>query len=109
MAFVQETATPYYATATGAVCLTSSNAAIFGVLFQGSATGSVQIWQGVTATGAGAISGVIRAYATTGAATANAAAWYPFPAYCSGGICINVGASLDPKLTLFWSPLAKGV
>ena len=108
MAFVTETGTAYYATAAGAVCVTSANAAILGVLFQSTATGTLQIWQGVTATGAGALSGVIRAYATTGAVTANPAVWYPFPCFASGGICLNVGGAQDPKLTLFWTPLSKG-
>src|SRR5512146_1734958 len=100
--------TAYHATVTGAVCITSGNSHIFGVLFQGTATGNVQIWAGTTATATAAgvpLSGVIRAYATTGSATVQSAVYYPFPAYASGGITINVGGSLDPQLTLFWSPV----
>lgn len=104
MKLIAEAGTAYYATATGAVCITSAPSAIQGVLFQGSATGSCQFFAGVTATGS-PISGSIRAYATTGAATANPAAWYPFPAVCASGFCVIVGGSLDPKLTIFWNPL----
>lgn len=98
--------TAFVATATGAVCITSANAQIIGVLVQSSATGSFQLWAGTTATGAGArLSHLVRAYTTTGSATAQSAVWYPFPAYASGGITLNVGGSLDPKLTLFWNPV----
>ena len=96
-----------YVSVTGAQVLTSANAQIIGILFQSSATGSIQIWAGTTATttAAGApLSNVIRAYVTTGAATAQPAVYLPFPAYASGGITINVQGSLDPKLTLFWNP-----
>ena len=93
----------YFATG-GATCITSSNAAIIGVLFQGTATGTLQIWAGTTATGAGALSGIIRAF-VTGAVTMQSAVWYPFPANASGGITINVGTSADPSLTLFWNPV----
>lgn len=98
--------TAYLATATGAVCITSANAQVIGVLFQGSATGTLQIWAGTTATGAASgLSHIIRAFVTTGSATAQSAVYFPFPAYASGGITINVGASTDPKLTLFWNPV----
>ena len=89
-------------TVTGATCITSANAYIIGVSFQGSATGSIQIWQGVTAT-SNPVSNLIRGYSTT-AATAQGATYLPYPAYCSGGITVNVPESLDIKLTLFWNP-----
>jgi hypothetical protein len=96
-------------TATGALCVTSANAYIIGVAFQGTATNIARLWVGTTATGtATAGLGRIVANATSGAATANAATYLPFPAYCSGGICIsNAGSadgSLDPSITLFWNP-----
>jgi hypothetical protein len=88
----------------GATCLTSANAYIIGILFQGTATNSARIWAGVTATGAGALIAKIVANGTTGSATVNAATYYPLPAYCSGGITIeNLGAQ-DPSITLFWNP-----
>ena len=93
-----------YVTVVGATVITSANAQIIGILFQSTATGDIQIWAGTTASGAAALSGVIRAYATTGAATVQSAVYIPFPAYASGGISINVVGAQDPKLTLFWNP-----
>lgn len=86
----------------GATCITTVNSQIIGVLLQSSATGNVQLWAGTTATGAGLLSGVIRQ--NTGAVSAAPALYFPFPAYASGGITINVGASADPNITLFWCP-----
>jgi len=97
-------------TATGALCVTSANAYIIGIAFQGTATNIARLWVGTTATGTASTAhlGRIVANATTGSVTANPATYYPFPAYCSGGICIsNAGAadgSLDPSITLFWCP-----
>lgn len=96
--------TAYVATATGAVCVTSANARVIGVCFQGTGTCGIRLWAGVTATATsnGApLSGVIRARAT---ATSNEAMYVAFPAYASGGLTILVQPSLDPSLTLFWSP-----
>ena len=97
-------------TATGALCVTSANAYIIGIAFQGTATNIARLWQGVTATGTGSVQhlGRLIANATQAGATANAPTYLPFPAYCSGGICIsNAGTadgSLDPSITLFWNP-----
>ena len=104
MKLIAEAGTPYYGTATGYVCVTSADAAIIGVLFQGTGTGTLEIFRGVTATAASAI-GVVRAYLTAAGATANSAVWYPFPAVLNDGFCIRVGPSADPRLTLFWSPV----
>ena len=93
-------------TVTGATVITSANAYIIGVSFQGSATNSCQIWQGVTATGS-PVSNLLRGTMTAGAGagtTVAAATYLQYPAYCSGGITVNVGDSLDVKLTLFWNP-----
>ena len=92
----------YFAT-TGATCVTSANANLIGVLFQGSATASIQLWAGTTATGTGLLSGVIRA-AVTVVTTVLPAQYFPFPAYASGGITVNVAGAGDPSITLFWSP-----
>jgi hypothetical protein len=96
-------------TATGVLCVTSANAYIIGILFQGTATNIARLWVGVTATGtATAGLGRIVANGTTGSATVNPATYYQFPAYCSGGICISnngtTDGSLDPSITLFWNP-----
>lgn len=104
MALSQTYGAPYRVTATGTVCITSANAAIIGVLFTGTGTGAVQLFAGVTSTGAANLLGKIVAYATVGGATANAAVYYPFPAVCSGGITLVMGGSADPNLTLFWNP-----
>ena len=100
----------YRVTATGAFCVTSANAYIIGIAFQGTATNIARLWVGTTATGTGTVQhlGRIVANATTGSATVNPATYISFPAYCSGGICIsNAGTSdgsLDPAITLFWNP-----
>ena len=104
---IQEVGTAYFATVTGSTVISSGNSNIRGILFTGTATGSCQLWAGITATATsnGApMTGIIRAFVTTGAATSQSAVWYPFPAYASGGITINVGAAIDPSLTLFWNP-----
>ena len=92
-------------TATGTVCITSANSAIIGVLFQGTGTGTLRLFAGVTSTGTAADLGNVIAYATATGATANAAVFFPMPAYCSGGITAVVGGSLDPSITLYWKPV----
>jgi hypothetical protein len=95
--------TPVYLTATGYVCITSGPACLIGVLVQSSATGGFQVFSSNTATASTAVSGVVyRAIATGG--TANAGIFFDFPADFPTGFCIRNIPSLDPKLTLFWSP-----
>ena len=98
--------TAFRGTATGNVAITSSNAHIMGVMFNGTGTGGIRIFAGTTATvtAAGVYLGSVIAYPTVANATVNAAVYYPFPAYCSGGITINIQPSADPQLTLFWNP-----
>lgn len=102
--------TATFVTATGAQVISSANSYILGILFHGTGTGAVQIFAGVTATtvvttsGGNALSGTIRAFTTVGGATVNSAVYIPFPAYASGGITLLVGATTDPRLTLFWNP-----
>ena len=96
-------------TATGVLCITSANAYIIGVLFQGTATNIARLWIGTTATGTGTIASLGRLVANaTTAVSANAATYIPFPAYCSGGICISnngtADGTLDASITLFWNP-----
>ena len=96
-----------YNTATAtAICLTSANANIIGVLFQSSATCAIQIWAGVTATSTVAgkpLSGIIRAAGTATLGFVQGS-FVPFPAYASGGITVNITGANDPSITLFWSP-----
>ena len=95
--------TPFVVTATGTQVVTSANAAIIGMCFQGSATGGITLFQGVTSTATGAVSNLIRFYVTV-AATVVAPVYLPYPAVCPGGITLVMQASADPKLTLFWNP-----
>ena len=100
--------TATYLSATGTVCITSANARIIGVMFNGTGTGKLSIFAGVTSTAtssAAPLSGQIIAYSTAADATVNKAVYFPFPAYASGGITTVVGGSADPKVTLFWSPV----
>lgn len=96
----------YRVTATGTVVVTSANAYIIGVLFNGTGTAFANIFAGLTSTvtAAGVHLGALMAYATVANATQNQSIYFPFPAYASGGITIAMGASADPKLTLFWNP-----
>lgn len=93
-------------TATGTVCITSANAYIQGIMFQGTGTGSLKLFAGVTSTStASAVYlGQVVAYATVGGATINTAVYYTFPAYCSGGITTQMPGTADPSVTLFWNP-----
>ena len=89
-------------TGTGLQTITSCNAALIGVLCCASATatGGVQIFHGVT--GSSSATGLIVF------ASGSVAQYVDVPAYCSGGMTINVGAAANPDITLFWNPLAKG-
>ena len=94
---IQTGVATYTATAT-ALCITSSNANLVGILWQGTASGAVQIWSGVTATStalATALSGTIRF---------SGPQFYPFPGVAKGGITILSSVASDPSLTLFWLP-----
>ena len=96
-----------YISAAGATVVSTVNSRLIGILFQASATSAIQIWAGTTATATAAgvaLSGVIRAYATTGTATVQPSFYQPFPAYASGGCCVNVTGAGDPSVTLFWCP-----
>jgi hypothetical protein len=98
----------FTATAT-ALVITSANAFIVGILFHGSATNSARLWAGVTATttsatsGGKQLSGIIFANPTA-ATTVNTPTYVPFPAYCSGGITLQIVGAGDPNVTLFWNP-----
>ena len=85
----------------GLSTITSANAQLIGILFNGTATGSAILFCGVTASVSVA---KIRAYPTVAGATANQAVYYDTPAYCSGGITIDMGTTGDPDVTLFWNP-----
>ena len=88
----------YYATATGYFCVSSGPAQIIGVLVHGSATGGFQIFTSNTATAATAICGVVSA--------SGYARFIDMPLDVHAGFCVRNVPSLDPKLTLFWVPMA---
>lgn len=98
--------TAFRATATGTVSISTVNAALRGVLFHGTGTGFVHLFAGVTSTVTSGTTylGRVIAYATVTGATANAAVYVPFPAYCNNGLTAVIGASADPALTIFWDP-----
>lgn len=104
MNFVNSAGAAFRVTATGTVCVTTANAAIIGVMFNGTGTGSVLIFAGPTSTGASALLGKIVAYPTVAGVTANQAVYYPFPAIASGGITLQTPGTTDAALTLFWNP-----
>lgn len=90
-------------TVTGLTCISSvTSAHIIGVIMSNTATGSLAIYHGVTASSTVAF---IRGYSTT-AATSQVALYFPCPAYCSGGITVGVSESADNNMTLFWNPAA---
>ena len=89
-------------TATGSSCITSGNAALIGVLFTGTGTGSIQLFAGTTVSAS--VCGIIRAYTTVANQTVNSPLWITMPAYCSGGVSATVGGSADPDVTLYWNP-----
>lgn len=100
---VRELGTATRVAVTGLTCISSINSGLLGILFSGTGTGTAQIFHGVTASNSA--TGIIRAYTTVTGVTVNAATFIRVPAYCSGGITINVGASADPDVTLFWNPV----
>lgn len=96
-----------YGTATrvavsGLSTITSGNAQVIGILFTGTGTGTALLFHGVTASAS--VCGIIRAYTTIVGATVNDPVFYRVPAYCSGGITIELGSTGDPDVTLFWNP-----
>lgn len=100
---VSEYGTPTRVVTSGKSFISSGNAHLIGVTFHGSGTARVQFFAGATCSSS--LTGVIHAYRTAAAATANTAVWMPVPAYCSGGFCVDAGATLDPDLTIYWNPV----
>lgn len=92
---------------TGKTLVTSGGAAIYGVTFCGSGTGQVQFFAGVTASAS--LTPVIN---FSGTASAVAGGFSPMflrmPAEVSGnGLIIDLGATTDPNIILFWQPNPK--
>lgn len=89
--------------ATGLSTITSGNAQVIGILFTGTGTGICQLYHGVTASVS--VCGILRAYVTVAGVTVNQPVFHRVPAYCSGGITVNIGASADPDVTIYWNPM----
>ena len=97
--------TPVLVTVTGVTTITTASARLIGMVFHGSATNAATLYSCKTtasATAASAVSALIVAHGTTGA-TANAALFVPFPAIMLNGITVDVDASADPNVTLFYA------
>ena len=101
MNFTTQAGTATRVVTSGLSTITSANAALIGILFNGTATGSAIIFHGVTASASVAY---VRAYSTAVGVTNLRALYYPLPAMCSGGITIDIGSTTDPDVTLFWTP-----
>ena len=86
--------------ATGLSTITSANAHIIGVMMAATGTCELIIFHGVTASASAAY---VRGYVTVPVG-GQPGQYFPCPAYCSGGITVDVNNSLDPDLTLFWNP-----
>ena len=86
--------------ATGLSTITSANAHIIGVMVAATGTASLTIFHGVTASASVA---VVRGYVSV-AVGGQPGLYFPCPAYCSGGITVDLDNCLDPNLTLFWNP-----
>jgi len=99
--------TYFLGTATGVTTISSAPCAVFGVLFQGSATNGIRIYNApstASATVASAMTHDVVAYPTA-AATVNEAVYLPIPGMTDNGLTIDIFPSADPKLTLFYDPM----
>ena len=86
--------------ATGLSTITSANAHIIGVMMAATGTCQLIIYHGVTASASAAY---VRGYVTVPVG-GQPGQYFPCPAYCSGGITVDVNAALDPDITRFWNP-----
>jgi len=94
-----ESAVATRVTGTGVTTITSSNAAILGILSTPQATAATaQLWQGTATSAPGSVSPIMSFPTGVGAT------FLRVPAYCSGGVTVNVGPADTPDLTLFWAP-----
>ena len=91
--------------ATGYTAITSAAAAVIGVMSHSTGTSLMSFYNAVSATGSSTIGGLIRFFVTAAAATGNPVLYYPFPADAPSGFHVNIGASADPNITIFWNPV----
>lgn len=92
---------------TGKSLVTSGGAALLGVMFCGSGTGQVQFFAGTTASAS--MTPVISFCATSSAVAGGFSPMFlRMPAEVSGnGLVIDLGATSDPNIILYWSPIPK--
>lgn len=89
--------------ATGFTVITSANAQILGVGFCGTTSGSVQFFAGVTSSVS--LLPIMRAN-NVATATSPGAVYLPVPAVVSGaGLTVNVPATTDPNVIIYWLPV----
>lgn len=91
-------------TGTGYTAITSANSYIIGVMFNSSGTCAVSLYKGANASGSVTISGLIR-YNVTVEATIPQAVFVEWPGYAPSGFSVNVPATSDPDVTIFWNPV----
>lgn len=88
---------------TGLTCVASNNVQLIGVMLACTGTSIMAIYHGVTASASVA---VVRGYASV-AVGGQPGLYFPVPAYCSGGMTVDLDSCLDPNITLFWNPVGR--
>lgn len=90
---------------TGLTCITSGLAQIGGIAFYGTGTGQIQFFAG--STGSVSATPVITFCATSSAVAGGFSPMFlRFPLAVSGsGLTVSLGATTDPNIMLFWSPV----
>ena len=86
------------------VSQTGRSASLIGILSACSATaGSLQFFA-AQGTASGSTSGATAISALLVFASGSVASYLSYPAFCSGGFDVNIGANTNPDITLFWNP-----
>lgn len=95
------------AAGSGLNCITSGLFVLGGIAFYGTATGQIQLFQGVTCSAS--LTPVITFCATSSAVAGGFSPMFlRFPLAASGsGLCVDTGTSADTNLTLFWAPMGS--
>ena len=97
----------FLGTATGVTTISSAPCAVYGVLFQGSATGGIRIYDAASTASATASSAMTHDIITvvTVEGTVITASYIPIPGMTRNGLTVDLMPSADPKLTLFYDPI----
>ncbi len=97
----------FLGTATGFTTISSVGCAVYGVLFHGSATNGIRIYntdQTGSATATNAMTHDVIAY-PVGQTSGNPAIYIDIPGMTTNGLTVDIFPGLDPKLTLFYDPM----